>query len=181
MTALTVFPKLVTRNNFRALGFDHLEDVQSAKLGEPLRDFFVPLDELKRYAPGVDPRGLIKSGQALLFPVLVGDAVRSSISVSLVKDTWKATSYGAPKLTRYITDARAAKAAETQLAPSAFFVVRVPALMVSFVGHSDAGVLLLTPIVDDARFGFKAGATLPAGQVFEKLQPAAQKHDGSPT
>jgi hypothetical protein len=53
--------------------------------------------------------------------------------------------------------------------------------MLYFVGHSEAGALFLTPIVDDASFDFKVGGTLPAEQVLQKLLPAAQKHDGAPT
>jgi hypothetical protein len=41
-------------------------------------------------------------------------------------------------------------------------------------------VLLLTPIVDDARFGFSKGKSLTATEVFETMVPFAKEYNGLP-
>ncbi len=178
---LAAFAELVTSANYRQMGFERPEDVRKATLGVPVGDFFVRLDELQRYQPGANPSALLRSGLEFVFPVLVQGAVRSSLTVSRVKSDWRATSFGAPSLMRLLEGVRAAKSKETAQPPSSFFVVRVPALKLQFLGHNEGGALMLTPIVDDARFGFKAGASIPAEKALEQLLPAAKRHDGSPS
>ena len=178
--ALGTFKRMVTPQNFGRMGFALVGDVQRATLGEPMFDFLVRLDELARYQPGTNPNSLVKRTNELKYPVLVDGAVRSLISVALVNNVWKATSYGAPRLARFIDAARAAKMAELGRAASTFFVVRVPALKVILLGHTDGGALFLTPIIEDARVGFQAGGTLAAADAFSRLLPLATTHDGSP-
>ena len=41
--------------------------------------------------------------------------------------------------------------------------------------------MMLTPLIDEERFGFKAGQTMSAADVLRKILPAAQKHKDLPT
>jgi hypothetical protein len=64
---------------------------------------------------------------------------------------------------------------------SELFEVKVPALNLTFVGQRQNGELFLAPIQDDPRLKLERGKALPAKEVLQALQPAAQKHEGLPT
>jgi hypothetical protein len=178
--ALAAYTKLVTPENYRSLGFETPDEIQRAGLGEPLADYFVRLDELQRYQPGSNAAALLQRSPQFLFPIHVGEATRSSLTVARVEREWKGVAFGSPGFIRSLSAVRSAKAAELAKAAHSFFLVRVPALQLNFVGHRQDQELLLTPTADDGRFGFKAGSTLPAAKVFETILPAAKSHDGSP-
>src|SRR4249920_1258685 len=57
--SLQTFGKLITKDNYKELGFDSVEEVVEARLGAPLAIFFVRLDRLREYQPGSDPNTLL--------------------------------------------------------------------------------------------------------------------------
>lgn len=178
-TALQTFQGLVTRDNFRQMGFDKPEDARVARLDRPLRQFLVPLDRLRNYAPGGDPAGLLTGGESLFYPVLVGSEVRSSIVLEGGPGGWRVSSFGGPRFAKFVAAARGTGAAG---AGAGEFVVRVPALNLFFLGHRSGSDLLLAPLVEDARLpSLKSGAPVSAKQVFEKLVPLARAHNDLPT
>jgi len=178
--ALATFGQLVTEDNYRAMGFDSLGEVGVARLGEPLRVFMVRLDHLQKYEPGSDPNKILSGGDQVIYPVTVGEQVRSSVTVHKVKGTWKAFDFGSPTLVKMLAKVRTYSADSTKLAISSYFVVRVSALNLHFIGHRADGVLMLTPLFDHPGYRFKARVTMPADKVFEALLPVAREHDGLP-
>jgi hypothetical protein len=70
-----------------------------------------------------------------------------------------------------------AEGAEAARIPSgSLFVVEVPGLKLVFVGYRAEGRIVLTPILDDAGFQFKAGQAIPAEKVFARIRVAAKSH-----
>jgi hypothetical protein len=177
-TALQTFQGLVTRDNFRQMGFDKPEDVRAARLDQPLRQFLVPLDRLRNYTPGSDPAGLLTGGDSLLYPILVGSEVKSSIVLESGPSGWRVTSFGAPRFARFVATARSQGGAG---AVAGDFVVRVPALNLFFLGQRSGSDLVLVPLLEDARLPLKSGARVPAKEIFEKLVPLARAHNDLPT
>jgi hypothetical protein len=175
-TALQTFQGLVTRDNFRQMGFDKPEDVRAARLDRPLRQFQVPLDRLRSYAPGSDPAGLLTGGDSLLYPILVGTEVKSSIVLEGGPTGWRASSFGGPRFARFVAAARTQGGAG-----AGEFVVRVPALNLFFLGQRSGSDLVLVPLLDDARLPLKTGARVPAKEVFDRLVPLARAHNDLPT
>lgn len=179
--ALQTFAALVTRENYRAMGFDSPEQVRAARMGTPVQQFMIRLDELKSYEPGADLSALLHSTETLIYPVLVQGRTHSSVTLRRQDDRWQAESFGLPKYARLLNELRDRLAAESNRSPSEYFEVRVPALNVAFLGHTQNGRLFLTPVFDAPRFGFKRGVTLPAEEVIEAILPAAREHTGLPT
>lgn len=177
-TALQTFQGLVTRDNFQQMGFDKPEDIRTARLDRPLRQFLVPLDRLRNYAPGSDPATLMTGGDSLLYLVLVGSEVKSSIVLENAPSGWKATSFGAPRFARFVATARSQGGAG---AVAGDFVVRIPALNLFFLGQRSGSNLVLVPLVEDTRLPLKGGAPGSATEIFEKLVPLARAHNDLPT
>ncbi|UCG92728.1 MAG: hypothetical protein JSV97_03190 [candidate division WOR-3 bacterium] len=178
--ALVTFSELVTKENYQAMGFASPDEVKVATLDVPVRVFVVRLDELQKYEPGSDPSPLLSGGEHVIFPVAVEENVRSSIILEKVVEKWEVTGFGSPNLIKMITDVRKDETESTRLPAYFFFVVTVPAMNLYFVAHRIGEVLMLSPIRDEPLYGFKAGITMRADEVFEALLPAAQEHDGLP-
>lgn len=178
--ALATFSELVTKENYKAMGFEAPGEVRAASLGEPMQVFWVRLDQLKEYQPGSDPNRIIIGGDQVIYPVTFEEQVRSSLVVGKVKERWKTTSFGDSNLVKMLTKVRKDSSASTRLPISSYFVVRVLALNLYFIAHRTDEVLMLTPLLDDPDYGFKAGVTMAADKVFEAILPAAKKHKGLP-
>jgi hypothetical protein len=175
---LSRFAALVTRENYRQMGFDSPEEVRSAKLGSPMRQFSVGLEDLRRFETGSDPAKLLGGADTLIFPVLTGERVRSSITLQRDSSGWRAVAFGAPAFTRAAWDARQKVDAA---AGASSFIVRVPALNLFFLGTRRDGQLMLAPLQDDPRLKLEKGVPAPAATVFMALVPLARAHNDLPT
>ena len=166
--ALKTLEKLVTKDNYQAMGFASLDEVAKAQLGMPMPIYRVQLDQLRDYTPGEsDPNALLVDVNRTLYPVTVDNEVRSSVAVEGPDGKWRGTDYGAPSLMKAISQYRQS---------DSDFVVHVGFLGLYFVGQRNEGGLLLTPLIDDSDLGFAAGKSMPADEVFRALLPVAQEY-----
>jgi hypothetical protein len=179
--ALPTFRQLVEQQkNAREMGFESPAELERARLGVPLPVLLVRLDQLREYAPGQDPDRLLAAAPRVLYPIVVGERVRSSLAVIRTGKGLQASSFGAPTRATLVDRARAASVERTGLAPADHFVVEVPGLNLVFVGARREGRLLLTPAISDRLAGLEAGRTQPAEEVFAALVPAARAPADAP-
>ena len=106
-----------------------------------------------------------------LYPVRVGERVATSIFVMGTHDGWRTSELGNAAVAQLVSRHRHGRGD---------FVVHVPALKSYFVADRVEGSLVLTPVMDDPRTGLQAGETLPARDVFVRLQRAAEGYNGLP-
>jgi len=171
--SLSTLSQLVTEQNYRAMGFESAKEVANASLGAPLPVYMVRLDELRQYAGG-DPAPLLEPLSQVIYPVLVGGATRSGITVENTGKGWQATGFGSPSLSRALADGVKASGASP-------FVVHVAALRTHFVGFRDGGGdLMFTPIRDEPELELRAGAAVPATQALLALKPSALQYNELP-
>ena len=180
LEALETLKKLITEENYKQMGFESLDEVAFATLGEPIQDFMVRLDHLKKYQKGSDPNKMLSATNLLVYPVLVRGQVRSSIKGVVEEGTWKSVSFGEPNYIKMVMSQLKKQSEEQKLPSSSFFIVRVPAFNLVFLGHRAEKELMLTPIMDIPEFRFKAGVSMSADTIFATLAPAAEKHEGLP-
>ena len=178
--ALESFSKIVSKTNYKTLGFENAGEISKASLGVPIRVFMIRLDHLKEYKRENDPSELLVGGDYYIYPVLVGNKVRSAIDMEKSGKTWKATGYGGSNLIKTITGIRSRVSEKTRVDKSKFFLVRIPALNQIFIGFGSGSKLMLTPRVDIPEYKFKEGEPIPAKDVMEILVPIAQEHNGEP-
>ena len=178
--ALKTFSRLVTKENYKRMGFEDPEEVRTATLGAPLQDFIVRLDKLKSYAPGGRLDELLTATDQVIYPVLVKDQVRSSITISKTGESWQAVSFGGPNFIKLISSTLKENTKTTRLDSSAYQVIRVPSLNLFFLGFRLNNELVFVPVTDNARLKFRAGAGMKAENVFSALLPEAKAHNGLP-
>lgn len=177
---LTTFKNLITPENYRRMGFESPEEINNAKIDPPLKDFMVRLDHLKAFSPGSDPNYLLVSTGQQIFPISVNNEVRSSMILKQSIIFWKAVSYGSPNLIRQITNTVNESIRRTGMPRSAYFVVRIPAMNLIFLGYRTNIELFLVPMADDRRQRYRAFESQPAERIFSMILPEAREHDGLP-
>ncbi|MBE7446943.1 MAG: hypothetical protein HS132_17665 [Planctomycetia bacterium] len=178
--SIVTLRKLVNEQNYKAMGFESPDEVSTVALGEPIRVFLVRLDQLREYQPGSDPNKLLIDGDKIIYPFTVKEQVRSSVVVEKINEAWNATNFGGPHLIKILANIRKNTSDSTGLPISSYFAVQVAALNLYFVGHRTDNELMLTPLLDDPGFEFKAGRTMPAKDVFSAILPSAREHNGLP-
>jgi hypothetical protein len=177
--ALSTFAQLVTPRNAQDMGFEKPDQVRSATVGVPLPEFQIRLDDLQGYATGTNPGRLLHETGLFLFPVLVAEQVRSSLTIQHERGGYKAVAFGAPGFIRSTSRVIGGIAGAGERRD--FFLVRIPALNVFFVAYPDGGKLVFASVLDDPRFDLKSGEPLPAEKALERLVPAAREHKGLPS
>jgi hypothetical protein len=179
--SLETFRKLVNNQNYKELGFESLDEVASASLGEPIHNFLVRLDQLREYQPDSDPNELLTDAKQVYYPVHVKDQVRSSIIVEQANDKWKSAGLGNAGLAKQIAQARKEAVAPSGGTSSPDVIVQVPALGVYFIGRRTIdNNLTLTPLATYPTYNLRAGAAQPAKEVFATLVPFAKTYNGLP-
>lgn len=178
--SLSVFRTLVTEDNAKALGFDSARDLENAKAGVPLPMVMIQLDDLREYQRSNDPRQLFRNLHQQLVPVLVGDEVRSSITVEQKQDRWQAVSFGSQNLVKLLSRIRQENAEQYNLESDRFFVAHVAALRYYFLAYEDEGKTIFIPVLDDDALGFNAGSAMAAEDVLASLVPLAKQYNGLP-
>ena len=168
---LATLKRVVNAGNYASLGFTSLDEVRQATLGEPLQVYQVRLDALRAFTRETDPETLLVDIRRNLYPVRVGERVATSIFVMGTHDGWRTSELGNAAVAQLVSRYRHGRSD---------FVVHVPALKSYFVADRVEGSLVLTPVMDDPRTGLQAGETLPARDVFVRLQRAAEGYNGLP-
>lgn len=169
--SLEAYRKLVTQDDFAALGFATADDVARAELGRSYRVVLVPLDRLKAYTVETDPETLFNDAGRIIYEVRVDNEVRSSLEVGPFGDLWQGQSFGSPGLIGPI--AQFTRADDD-------FVVFVAALNVYYLATRTSDGLFLVPLFDYPQFQLGAGKDVPAGDGLAVLVDAARQHEGLP-
>jgi hypothetical protein len=153
-----------------------MAEVSGASLGEPRHVFAVGLEQLKGFAPGGDANRLLSDANQEMYPVMVGNQARASVTVEQRDGKWRATSFGSSRRSRAL--AQVARSL-TQSAEKPI-IVHVQAFNLYFLGQRSDNRLMLTPLADYAGYNLKAGATASADDIFAALVPIAREYNGLP-
>ena len=175
--SLKTLAQLVTPQ--KTLGFRSVSEVASASLASPLPMLMVQLNDLQAYRAGDDPRPLLKNEGSFIYPVTVGGDVRSSIVVRKTGGEWKATQFGRANLAKFAHEGRQQVSLARGVAESDVSLVEIPTVSARMLAHDENGVPMLTALLDVPGTDLRAGATVPAADVFTKLHPLAMLNDGT--
>jgi hypothetical protein len=132
---------LTEGQNFRDMGFDNLEQLDQARLGEPASVYTVGLDDLREYGPGSDPQALLIDTKRMVFPVVVDGSGRTLITVEHNEGKWHAVSFGDQRVARNLVRVREDKSSGEGQPTSDYFLVQVNALFLTFLGKQQPSVV----------------------------------------
>ena len=172
--ALSVLQKLINDQNYRTMGFDSVDEVKQAQLGQPFAVSTIGLEQLKSYRTGANANSLLANSAETIYPVLVRGQVKSSVTIVQKQDGYQPSSFGNAEIIKSLARYRQGEFAASE------FVVRVLALNMYFLGRHVEDRLFLTPITDDPRLKLHPGESVPAELVLEQLVPLANAYNGEP-
>jgi hypothetical protein len=168
--ALDALSQLVTDANFSAMGFQTREEARRATLGKPIARRLVAYDRLVKSAPDVAITALLEPTEQAVYPVTVGDAVRTSILLTRVGERWQISSIGDASLALLLREAGQLGAADVQ-------IVSVPGLNFDFLGVGQGPEMLLVPAMDYPEIHQTRGRRVPATEVVAVLVAYAKDFD----
>jgi hypothetical protein len=174
--ALKQLRDLATKENFKSLGFDSLEELESAELGTPLPVVIVRLDELREYKPKGEAYKLLHPLPKVVYGVTVKGEPRCGLEVQKRDGKWETSALGLAGPARQYVKALKKHAEKDQA--KAFFLMKVLALNETYLGYqTDKGVMLVH-VRRQAEKKEKIKAR-PAAEVLAELVKEAKEHDGS--
>jgi hypothetical protein len=168
---LAALKELTAGPGAQALGIA-AADADKASLGQGYDVFTVGLDQLREYRSGTPATSLIRRGPDTIIPVMVGGEVRSSMTVTQTERGFVTSEIGSGEMMQ-------AMARSAERVPGDF-LLRVPALGLQFVGRNVDGRTMLRMTSPDPRLKIRAGAEMPAEEVFTQLVPIARAYNGEP-
>jgi hypothetical protein len=173
--ALKQLRELATKENFKSMGFESLEELPTAELGRPLPVLIVRLDELREYKPGGDAYKLLHPLPKVVYGVNVRGEPRCGVEVQKRDGKWEASALGIAGPARQYVQAVKKQAEKDR--GTAFFLVKVLALNETYLGYqTDQGVKLVH-VRRQAEEKDKVEAR-PAADVLAELVKQAKEHDG---
>lgn len=169
------------RERVKELGFKSTQELAVAKVSCTFLDafpvFFVPLEVLRNYQRGDDPRPLLGKANGVICPIVVLEGgkpqVRSSASIVIDQDV-KLTQLGAgaPLPIQLLTKARANLLKEREASSCRCFVI-FTGLDRGFLGDETSGTFMIKVLVDDLG-KLRKDDLLLAKQVFDELSNEAK-------
>ncbi len=173
--ALKQLRDLATKENFKSMGFDSLEELPAAELGRPLPVLIVRLDELREYKPRGDAYKLLHPLPKVVYGVNVKGEPRCGLEVQKRDGKWEVSALGIAGPARQYVQAVKKQAEKDR--GTVFFLVKVLALNETYLGYqTDQGVKLVH-VRQQAEEKAKVEAR-PAADVLAELVQRAKEHDG---
>ena len=173
--ALKQLRDLATKENFKSMGFDSLEELPTAELGRPLPVLIVRLDELREYKPKGDAYKLLHPLPKVVYGVNVKGEPRCGLEVQKRDGKWEVSALGIAGPARQYVQAVKKQAEKDR--GTVFFLVKVLALNETYLGYqTDQGVKLVH-VRRQAEENAKVEAR-PAADVLAELVKQAKEHDG---
>jgi len=173
--ALEALPALVTKDTFSGMGFRSIEEASRATLGTPIRRRTVGYDKLLNYKAGTPLAQLFESREEFIYPVLVGQDVRTSIVVAGNASGWQITSVGDRYLANIISNAR-------QTTPGTpprtdIELVSMPGINFDLVSFSEGGQAVLQPTRDLPEAKLFTGRSVKADDALIAISNYAKEFD----
>lgn len=175
--ALKQLQGLATKENVESLGFDSLEEVAQAQLGQALPVLLVRLDELRDYKEKGDAYKLLHPLPKVLYGVTFKGAPRSGLEVQKRDGKWESSAVGIAGPARHFIQALKKQAQKDRA--TLFFVVKIPALNETYLAYQTEQGVRMVHVRRQAEENDKLEPR-PAADVLAELVKAAKEHDGEP-
>lgn len=97
---LHIFLRAIPGPELTDFGFSSQTEIERASLGSPFRAYTIPYETLAAYTGEQKTLQMIVPMNTVIFPVLVDEQPRTSLTVNLIEGSWKAISLGGGRLAK---------------------------------------------------------------------------------
>lgn len=170
--------EMLKKTPAKLLALLDLTQAEAAKTtrGKKLKVFEIGLDKLKTFKTGDNPKKILVDMKESVYPIYVGSKLKTAISIRKGKEggKWQNASIGGGEI-HFIEPSRVKHSKANRISLSAYFVVRVPAMYLSFLGYHHKGKLYIIPTHEhpDVKLVLNKGTL--AENIYVKLKPLVDK------
>lgn len=157
-----------------SMGLTPDEAAQSTR-GTKLKVYLVGLDKLSTFSPGDNAKKTLVDTKETVYPVYTGKTLRTSISIRKKGGGWKNASMGGAEI-HYLEPIRNAHSKANSIDIKSYFIVRVPAMYLSFLGYYKGNNLYLVPVHSHPDVAFSIGKGVPAADIYTKIKSLVGKY-----
>lgn len=157
-----------------SLGLSEREAALSTR-GRKLKVYMLGLDKLTAFKSGSNAKKVLVDTKETVYPVYVGKALRTSISIRKGAGGWKSASMGGAEI-QFLEPVRMTHSKANNIKVNSYFIVRVPAMYLSFLGYDKGNDLYLIPTHKHPDVKLGIGKSLPAEDVYIKIKPLVDKY-----
>jgi hypothetical protein len=176
--SLSTLSELVAVGSPEKRGFNSTEQAKSAAISNGLPVYFVRLDQLVALKAGSDEKALLFDKHQVVYPVSADGSIRSSVRVQQRPDgNWEAAQFGALETTKASQSALQRVSAARGVDTASFSLIEIPTVSALLLGHTEKGVLQVTPVFDVPGTSFVAGVTYSGAELFSVLSKLAAQVD----
>jgi hypothetical protein len=136
--------QLIDSQNYKAMGFQSVEEVKRVAIGKPVNLIRLRCDSLKAYK---DTKGEnlapLAMSEEVIFPILVGKQTRAVLVVDSIPDPdgrsqldWITVSFGNTPLAALIDTTIGENSTQDESARAGYSLVEIPALNLTFFRHT---------------------------------------------
>lgn len=143
--------------------------------GTKLKVYVLGLDKLNAFKSGDNAKKVLVDTKETVYPLYVGNTLKTSISIRKGSGGWKDASMGGTEI-HFLEPVRTAHAKANKISVKSYFIVRVPAMYLSFLGYDKGSDLYLIPTHKHPELNLPIGKGLPADDVYAKIKPLVAKY-----
>lgn len=151
------------------------EEAAKTTRGKKLKVFEIGLDKLKTFKTGDNTKQILVDTKEIVYPIYVGSKLKTSISIRKNGGKWQNASIGGAEI-HFLETSRMKHSKLNKISPTAYFVVRVPALYLSFLGYHLKGKLYFIPTHEHPDVELVLDKGTLAEEIYVKLQPLIDKY-----
>lgn len=145
------------------------EEAAQTTRGEKLKVYEISFIKLGKFKAGDNAKSLLIHNNEIVYPIYVGNELKTAISVRKVKNEWQTASMGSGDI-QFLEKIRKEHSQANKLNIKSYYIVRVGALYMSFLGYDKGSEMVLIPTHESQDPQLVVGKEMPADDVFIKIQ-----------
>jgi len=145
------------------------EEAAQTTRGEKLKVYEISFIKLGKFKAGDNAKALLIHNNEIVYPIYVGNELKTALSVRKIKNEWQTASMGSGDI-QFLEKVRKEHALANKLNIKSYYIVRVNSLYMSFLGYDKGNDMYLIPTHESQDPQLVVGKEMPADEVFTRIQ-----------
>jgi len=160
--------KKLPKQLLEMLNLTEAEAAQTVR-GEKLKVYEISMIKLGKFQAGDNAKYLLIHNNEIVYPIYVGNELKTAISVRKIKNEWETASMGSGEI-QFLEKVRQEHSKANNINIKSYYIVRIGALYLSFLGYDKGNDMYLIPTHESMDIQLEIGKAMPADELFIRLQ-----------
>lgn len=145
------------------------EEAAQTTRGEKLKVYEISFIKLGKFKAGDNAKSLLIHNNEIVYPIYVGNELKTALSVRKIKNEWQTASMGSGDI-KFLEKVRKEHSQANNINIKSYYIVRINSLYMSFLGYDKGSEMYLIPTHESQDIRLEIGKEIPADELFIKLQ-----------